>query len=191
MTRIRNLSDRERAEFSRLARVTDKAAQGELDRVLLLAYDFDSAYPSTGGEGRRSPGPSDPTASTVLRHNAARSDADGDQWRSPPAYFARMVAAARQLVKAMERLEAVMGDVTRHSMADPDNVAKEVYCRNPNCFDVIYTGTGDYPLVDWCPPCYRWRTEHGVEAPATVIAERGRGRERRATADASSATPDA
>ena len=76
-------------------------------------------------------------------------------------------------------VENAMDRVLAHSHADPENVSSEQFCKNPNCHEVIYTGTGDYPNLDWCVPCYRYRTEHNIGAPAATIAERNRKREQR------------
>lgn len=62
-------------------------------------------------------------------------------------------------------------DLRRHGRTE--------HCRNPWCGDVIRTPDGDLPNTDRCPPCHRWRTEHGSDAPARVIAERLRKRAER------------
>ena len=180
---LKPFSERERSDFARLARFITKASSGSLDRALRLARDFDSLghQPNTGDNaGRSSNGPADPTGNAVMRLNGARTDQDRDQWRTEAVMYAPLLAAARRFLIEAQTLENAMDRVTAHSLANPENVNREEHCANPNCFEVIYTGTGDYPVVDRCLPCHRHRTEHGVDAPAAVIAERLRGRERRA-----------
>lgn len=185
MTRVKALTDRERGDLARLSRVISKAVDGGLERALRLAHDFDAMGHQTNtsdGTGRGSSGPSDPTAATVLRLNGARTDDDPDRWRTEPVMYPPLIAAARQLITAAQRLENCMDRVTAHSHADPENVNREEFCANPNCHEVIRTPTGDYPLSDRCSPCHWYRAEKGIDAPASVIADRLRKREERAKA---------
>ena len=64
---------------------------------------------------------------------------------------------------------------------DPGNVAREIHCANANCMESIYSGTGDFPIMDRCLPCHAYYVEHGHEAAAAVIAARLRKRSERAS----------